>query len=44
LQHVVGWFDRWLMGVSKPEYDVAPQDEVPIKKPAEPKKQASPTR
>lgn len=23
LQHIVGWFDRWLMGVPKPEYDVA---------------------
>jgi len=21
LQHIVGWFDRWLMGVAKPEYD-----------------------
>ena len=34
LQHLVGWFDRWLMGVSKPEYDVAPKEEVPIKKEA----------
>lgn len=24
LQHIVGWFDRWLLGLSKPEYDVAP--------------------
>ena len=32
LQHIMGWFDKWLMGVSKPEYDVAPKDEVPIKK------------
>lgn len=23
LQHIVGWFDKWLMGVSKPEYLVA---------------------
>lgn len=23
LQHIVGWFDKWLMGMSKPEYDVA---------------------
>ena len=23
LQHIVGWFDNWLMGVSKPEYTVA---------------------
>ncbi len=22
LQHIVGWFDHWLMGVPKPEYDV----------------------
>ena len=29
LQHIVGWFDKWLMGVAKPEYDIAP--EVPAK-------------
>jgi dipeptidyl aminopeptidase/acylaminoacyl peptidase len=23
LQHIVGWFDKWLMGVAKPEYEVA---------------------
>jgi dipeptidyl aminopeptidase/acylaminoacyl peptidase len=23
LQHIVGWFDHWLMGVGKPEYEVA---------------------
>jgi dipeptidyl aminopeptidase/acylaminoacyl peptidase len=23
LQHIVGWFDKWLMGMSKPEYEVA---------------------
>jgi len=23
LQHIVGWFDKWLMGVQKPEYEVA---------------------
>jgi dipeptidyl aminopeptidase/acylaminoacyl peptidase len=23
LEHIVGWFDKWLMGVSKPDYDVA---------------------
>jgi len=22
LQHIVGWFDKWLMGAAKPEYDV----------------------
>jgi dipeptidyl aminopeptidase/acylaminoacyl peptidase len=32
LQHIVGWFDHWLMGVSKPEYEVAPHEEVPIKR------------
>jgi dipeptidyl aminopeptidase/acylaminoacyl peptidase len=25
LQHIVGWFDHWLMGAPKPEYEVAPQ-------------------
>jgi dipeptidyl aminopeptidase/acylaminoacyl peptidase len=29
LQHIVGWFDRWLLGIPKPEYEVAPQQEVP---------------
>ncbi len=23
LQHIVGWFDHWLLGVAKPEYEVA---------------------
>ena len=23
LQHIVGWFDKWLMGVPKPEYEAA---------------------
>ena len=23
LQHIVGWFDKWLMGASKPEYEIA---------------------
>ena len=31
LQHIVGWFDRWLMGMAKPEYDVAPEGDVPGK-------------
>lgn len=22
LQHIVGWFDKWMLGVSKPEYEV----------------------
>lgn len=36
LQHIVGWFDKWLMGASKPEYDVAP--EVSLKPDAAPGK------
>ncbi len=24
LEHIVGWFDHWLKGVPKPEYEVAP--------------------
>lgn len=23
LQHIVGWFDKWMMGVPKPEYEIA---------------------
>ena len=36
LQHIVGWFDRWLMGVAKPEYEVG-QGEVPVKPSTAPK-------
>jgi len=32
LQHIVGWFDHWLMGMPKPEYEVAPHEEAPVKK------------
>ena len=32
LEHIVGWFDRWLMGVAKPEYEVAPKDAAAVKK------------
>ena len=31
LEHIVGWFDHWLNGMAKPEYEVAPKDEVPVK-------------
>jgi dipeptidyl aminopeptidase/acylaminoacyl peptidase len=31
LQHIVGWFDHWLMGVSKPEYEITSEEEVPVK-------------
>jgi dipeptidyl aminopeptidase/acylaminoacyl peptidase len=43
LQNIVGWFDHWLMGVPKPEYEVAPKDEVPVKPSAEPKSAKPPT-
>ncbi len=26
LDHIVGWFDKWLMGVRHPEYDVSPSE------------------
>ena len=26
LQHIVGWFDKWLMGMPKPEYNVSQVD------------------
>ena len=42
LEHIVGWFDHWLMGVAKPEYEVAPRDEVPIKPATVPGKQPPP--
>ena len=32
LQNIVGWFDHWLLGVPKPEYEVAPDQEVPVKR------------
>ncbi len=31
LQHIVGWFDHWLKGVPKPEYEVAPDEKVSTK-------------
>ena len=33
LDHIVGWFDKWMMGVAHPEYDVHP--ETPAAKPAQ---------
>jgi dipeptidyl aminopeptidase/acylaminoacyl peptidase len=44
LENIVGWFDHWLMGVPKPEYEVAPQEEVPGKKSNVPGKQPTPPR
>jgi dipeptidyl aminopeptidase/acylaminoacyl peptidase len=31
LQHIVGWFDHWLTGVPKPEYEITSEEEVPVK-------------
>ncbi len=28
LEHIVGWFDHWLKGVAKPEYEVAPNEKI----------------
>jgi dipeptidyl aminopeptidase/acylaminoacyl peptidase len=42
LQHIVGWFDKWLMGAAKPEYEVAPKEEVPIKKESSEQKASKP--
>lgn len=28
LEHIVGWFDKWIMDVPHPEYDVHPQKQV----------------
>ena len=42
LQNIVGWFDHWLLGVPKPEYEVAPEQEVPAKKGNLPGKQPTP--
>jgi dipeptidyl aminopeptidase/acylaminoacyl peptidase len=44
LQHIVGWFDHWLMGVAKPEYDVAPNEEVPGRQRNVPDQQPPPGR
>ena len=31
LEHIVGWFDHWLKGEPKPEYEVAPNEKVSSK-------------
>ena len=38
LEHIVGWFDKWLMGATKPEYDVAQEVTVKPKGDAETKR------
>jgi len=44
LQNIVGWFDHWLMGVPKPEYEVAPKEEVSVKHESAEQKPAKPPR
>jgi hypothetical protein len=44
LQNIVGWFDRWLLGTPKPEYEVAPKEEVPLKRESTEEKPAKPPR
>src|SRR5262249_11193856 len=52
LEHIVGWFDKYLQGVRKPEYDEVTAQEVPLKaeqlpgkqNPAQPSQQALPER
>lgn len=42
LQNIVGWFDHWLMGVPKPDYEVTPKEEVPLKRETSDQKPAKP--
>jgi hypothetical protein len=35
LEHIVGWMDKWLMGATKPESDVAPEASVKASTPPE---------
>jgi dipeptidyl aminopeptidase/acylaminoacyl peptidase len=44
LQNIVGWFDHWLLGTPKPEYEVAPKEEVPIKHETTEQKPGKPPR
>jgi dipeptidyl aminopeptidase/acylaminoacyl peptidase len=32
MEHIVSWFDHWLMGTPKPEYEIAPQEDASTKK------------
>jgi dipeptidyl aminopeptidase/acylaminoacyl peptidase len=33
LDHIMGWFDKWLMGIPHPEYDIRPEKQVEKIKP-----------
>ncbi len=41
LDHIVGWFDKWLMGASKPEYNM-PAEETAVKSESMPKQEEKP--
>lgn len=43
LEHIVGWFDKYLMGMHKPEYDEVTGGEVSVKPGEAPGKQPSST-
>jgi len=32
MEHIISWFDHWLMGAPKPEYEIAPQEDASAKK------------
>jgi dipeptidyl aminopeptidase/acylaminoacyl peptidase len=38
LEHIVGWFDHWLMGVAKPEYEPSPKEAAPGRHESPPEK------
>jgi len=44
LQNILGWFDHWLLSVPKPEFEIAPQQEVSVPHQAPPDKRAPPQR
>ncbi len=44
LEHIVGWFDHWLMGVAKPEYEIGKGNAVPVKSENAPGKAKPPGR
>src|SRR5207253_1732157 len=38
MEHILGWFDHWLMGTPKAEYEIAPQEDASAKKGSTPVK------
>ena len=41
LENIVGWFDKWLMGASNPEYNMPPE-ETAAKSESMPKQEEKP--